>query len=67
MKSDRKRITGRLEQSSRGYAIIAETGDLWVLEECEPNSELVGTTVTVEGVVSGLFRIRAEWLGSAAL
>ena len=67
MKSNRKRITGRLDQTPRGYAIIAETGDHWVLEEYEPNSELMGTVVTVEGVVTGLDRMRAEWMGSAVL
>ena len=36
MNTNRKRISGRLEQLPRGYAIVTDAGDHWVLEDVEP-------------------------------
>ena len=65
MNTDRKRITGRLEKSPRGFAIVTDAGDHWILEDCDPEDDLMGGEVTAEGVVSGLDRLRAEWLGAS--
>lgn len=65
MNSNRMRITGRLQQTARGAAIVTDAGDYWVLDECEPDPDLLGNEVIAEGVVSGFDRIRAEWIGSA--
>ncbi len=62
----RERITGRLELTPRGLAIVTDAGDRWVLEDCAPGNNLIGTDVTAEGVVSGLDRLKADWVGSAA-
>jgi len=42
MTSNRRRITGKLELGPRGYAIVTEAGDHWVLVGCEPNVDLIG-------------------------
>lgn len=63
MNSNRKRVSGRLELSPRGAAIVTDAGDLWVLEGCEPSNDDIGFEVTAEGIVIGLDRLRVEWLG----
>lgn len=65
MNSNRLRITGCLQQTARGAAIVTDAGDYWVLDECEPDPDLLGNEVIAEGVVCGFDRIRAEWIGSA--
>ena len=63
MNTNRKRISGRLEQLPRGYAIVTDAGDHWVLEDVEPANDHVGNEVTAEGEVVGLDRLRVDWLG----
>ena len=63
MNSNRKRISGRLELSPRGAAIVTDAGDHWVLEGCELSNADFGFEVTAEGIVIGLDRLRVEWLG----
>jgi hypothetical protein len=63
MNTNRKRIIGRLEHLPRGFAIVTEAGDHWVLEDIEPANDLFGNEVTVEGEVVGLDRLRVDWLG----
>ena len=59
-----KRITGRLEHTPRGFAVITDSGERWILEDCVPDSAFVGNDIIAEGVVSGLDRLRAAWIGS---
>ena len=42
MMTSRKRITERLELGPRGFAIVTEAGELWVLEGYEPDDDLIG-------------------------
>jgi hypothetical protein len=65
MMTNRKRITGRLELGPRGLTLVTESGERWVLDGCEPDDNLIGTEVTAEGEVSGLDRLRADWIGAA--
>lgn len=65
MNMNRKRVTGRLEQVARGFAVITEAGDHWILEDFEPSNDNIGFEVTAEGIVVGLDRLRVEWLGSS--
>lgn len=67
MMTNRKRITGRLESGPRGLIIVTEAGDLWVLEGCKPDDDLIGTQVTAEGEASGYDRLRTDWLGAATV
>lgn len=66
MTTNRRRITGRLELGPRGYAIVTEAGDHWVLEGCEPDCNLIGAQVTAEGDIHGLDRLRTDWIGTAS-
>ena len=66
MNSNRKRITGRLEDTPRGLAIVTDAGDRWVLEETGADYGLIGEHVTAEGVVIGFDRLRVDWVGAAA-
>lgn len=63
MNSNRKRISGRLELSPRGAAIVTDAGDHWILEGWEPSNDDFGFEVTAEGLVVGLDRLRVEWMG----
>ena len=49
MSTNRKRISGRLEHLPRGFAIVTDAGDHWVLEDVEPANDHFGKEVTVEG------------------
>ncbi len=66
MNSSHKRITGRLELTPRGLAVVTVAGDHWVLDDCEPDHDLIGTEVTAEGVVHGMDRLRVDWIGAAS-
>ena len=66
MNSNRKRIRGRLEQLPRGFAIVTEAGEHWVLVDVEPANDHFGNEVTVEGEGVGLDRLRVDWLGEIA-
>lgn len=66
MTINRRRITGRLELGPRGYAIVTEAGDHWVLEGCEPDGDLIGSQVTAEGDINGLDRLQTDWMGTAS-
>ena len=66
MTTNRRRITGRLELGPRGYSIVTEAGDHWVLEGCEPDCNLIGAQVTAEGESHGLDRLRTDWIGTAS-
>ncbi|MGB3796521.1 MAG: DUF5818 domain-containing protein [Alteraurantiacibacter sp.] len=65
MNTNRKRISGRLEHLPRGVAIVTDTGGLWILEDCEPANDQIGSEVTAEREVIGLDRLRVDWLGEA--
>lgn len=60
MTTNRRRITGWLELGPRGYSIVTEAGDHWVLEGCEPDVDLIGSQATAEGDIHGLDRLRAD-------
>ena len=49
MNTNRMRISVRLEHLPRGFAIVTEAGDHWVLEDVEPANDHFGKEVTVEG------------------
>ena len=66
MNSNRKRITGRLEDTPRGLAIITDAGDRWVLQERNGDQSLIGEHVIAEGVVVGFDRLRVDWIGGSA-
>lgn len=61
----RKRITGRLDLGPRGLNLLTDAGDLWVLDRDDFDSDLIGRVVVAEGTLTGLDRLRVDWLGEA--
>jgi Protein of unknown function (DUF5818) len=61
----RQRVAGCLKDGPRGLNIITDAGDLWVLEQDDPVSSLLGRQVIAEGVLSGFDRMRVDWIGAA--
>ncbi len=60
-----KRITGRLDLGPRGLNLLTDAGDLWVLDRDDFDSDLIGRVVVAEGTLTGLDRLRVDWLGEA--
>ena len=57
------RVSGRLEVGPRGFNIVTDAGDLWVLDADEFENDLIGRQVVAEGVLSGFDRLHVDWLG----
>ena len=66
-KSRRLRMSGVLNHGGRGLSIVTESGDLWVLEREEVDSEFLGCLVTVEGIQTGYDRLKVDWIGPSSL
>jgi hypothetical protein len=66
LSSKRKRVTGKLAEGARGFSILTDTGELWVLDRADVESDLVGRVVTAEGNVTGLDRIQPDWIGETS-
>lgn len=43
--------------------ILTTTDDAWIIECDEIKDDLIGANVTVEGIVAGMNRIHADWIG----
>lgn len=65
MNANRKKISGQLKAATRGATVVTDTGDHWVLDDCDPSNNLFDEAVIVEGVVIWLDRIRVEWIGKS--
>lgn len=63
--SRRRRVSGILTLGGRGYNIVTDAGDLWVIEGDDVDPDLIGCRVTAEGVRSGYDRLQVEWIGEA--
>ena len=61
--SKRKRLSGRLEVGPRGFNVLTDAGDLWVLDRDEFDNCLIGRHVVAEGVLIGFDRLQVDWLG----
>ena len=61
----RRRLSGRLDHGPRGLTILTDAGDLWVLEQEDVDSDLLGRLVIAEGVLVGLDRLKVDWIGQA--
>ena len=59
----RIRLSGSLEQLSRGPAIITDEGDTWIIDLAD-GLELPDTGKAVlEGVQARLDRLKVDWIG----
>lgn len=59
----RKRVSGVLNDGSRGLTIVTDAGDLWVIDRDEVDPDLIGSRVTAEGGQTGYDRLQVEWIG----
>jgi hypothetical protein len=59
----RIRVSGTLSRGRRGMILITTADDVWIIEGNDIREDIIGSPVTVEGVVAGMDRIRADWLG----
>lgn len=62
----RRQVSGVLTLGGRGYYIVTDAGDLWVVERDDLDPDLIGCRVTAEGLQSGYDRLQVEWIGAAA-
>nr|WP_272897616.1 DUF5818 domain-containing protein [Sphingopyxis witflariensis] len=56
-------MSGTLSRGRRGMFLTTTDEVVWIIESDEPECEFVGLEVTVEGVVAGRDRLRADWIG----
>ena len=53
-----------LNRGRRGMILTTKSDEVWIVESEEVTDDLIGSNVTVEGVVTGLDRLRADWIGA---
>ena len=63
--SGRIRVSGMLSRRRRGMILTTNSDEVWVVKSDGPADDLVGSTVVVEGTISGIDRLRADWIGLA--
>lgn len=64
MSQGRIRVSGTLSWAPRGALITTVSDEVWVVEGDEVSEALIGMKVTVEGVITGLDRLHADWIGA---
>ncbi|MCB4861333.1 DUF5818 domain-containing protein [Sphingobium sp. PNB] len=62
--SGRIRVSGMLSRGRRGMILTTKSDEVWIVESEEVTDDLIGSNVTVEGVVAGMDRLRADWIGA---
>ncbi|WP_292964841.1 DUF5818 domain-containing protein [Novosphingobium sp. UBA1939] len=53
-----------LSRGRRGMILTTKSDEVWIVESEEVADDLIGSNVTVEGVVAGMDRLRAGWIGA---
>ena len=53
-----------LSRGRRGMIRTTKTDEVWIVESEEVADDLIGSKVIVEGVVAGMDRLRADWIGA---
>ncbi len=46
--------------------LTTKSDEVWVVESEEVTDDLIGSNVIVEGVVAGMDRLRADWIGTGS-
>jgi hypothetical protein len=65
MSSGRIRVSGRLRRGRRGLILTTKDDQLWIVESEHNADDLVGSAVIIDGIVAGMDRLRADWIGAA--
>lgn len=66
MNSGRIRVSGMLSRGRRGMILTTKSDEVWIVESEEVTDDLIGSNVIVEGVVAGMDRRRADWIGAGS-
>ena len=53
-----------MTSNSPGMILTTKADDVWIVEVEEVADDLVGAKVIVEGVVAGMDRLCADWIGA---
>ena len=61
--SGRIRVSGMLSRGRRGMILTTNDDKVWIIESEDSADDLIGAAVVVEGVVAGMDRLRADWIG----
>ena len=65
MSSERIRVSGLLSRGKRGLILTTRDDKLWIVESEDTADDLVGSAVIIDGIVAGIDRLRADWIGAA--
>lgn len=65
MSSGRIRVSGLLSRGRRGLILTTKDDQLWIVESEHNADDLVGSAVIIDGIVAGIDRLRADWIGAA--
>ena len=65
MSGHRKRVSGTLSKGRRGLILTTDDNEVWVIDTDEDVAQLFGQRATVEGIPSGLDRLKVDWIGAA--
>jgi hypothetical protein len=58
-------VSGRLSRGRRGLILTTKDDQLWIVESEHNADDLVGSAVIIDGIVAGMDRLRADWIGAA--
>lgn len=61
----RHRVTGLLENSTRGFVLHIDDGGIWALDDDRSLGEWLGKRVTVEGIRIGYDLLAVDYVGPA--
>jgi hypothetical protein len=61
--TERQRIAGTLDRAKRGLILTTDLHEIWVIETEDQVDALLGSKVIVDGVITGIDRLRADWIG----
>jgi len=58
-------VSGRLSRGRRGLILTTKDDQLWIVRSEHNAEDLVGSNVIIDGIVAGMDRLRADWIGAA--
>lgn len=62
--STRIRVSGILSRGRRGMILTTKADEVWIVESEEVADDFIGSNVIIEGIVAGMDRLRADWIGA---
>lgn len=66
MSADRVRMVGKLSLGRRGLMLSTKDEAIWIVDSAEPADHFIGAQIVLEGVIVGLDRVRADWIGNSS-